>query len=366
MGCCKGGYYDQSELEVVDYDDLRYLYGTDNCGNRKLGEKPVIPTKVSELENDNGYITSADIPEIPTKTSDLENDSGFITASDIPDIPLTEEELNSINTLPDTIQQQVLGDGSVEITATDVQVNQKYSQKQSDGTYTDIETSIVIPSATPDKAGAYPADHYAKVQNIITNGDGQKFFSDDGQYKGVVDFPIAEEVDNAEALITQDGETKRMPLSLVAGAMVGAISSAGSGTIIKLKVNTTNENIFYFVEVKGHVRQLDVPPVGIYLTGLWYYNDGISNLFTETGAVNYCAPADSDKTLTITTYIRNDDETAIYIYIPAPASDIAWRLAASGHILKSGVLENVIQSVVAGALPDESEIKASATNTIYF
>lgn len=40
-----------------------------------------IPTKVSELDNDVGYITNADIP---TKTSDLENDSGFITSADLP------------------------------------------------------------------------------------------------------------------------------------------------------------------------------------------------------------------------------------------------------------------------------------------
>lgn len=36
-----------------------------------------VPTKTSELENDSGFITSADIPTIPTKTSQLENDSNF-------------------------------------------------------------------------------------------------------------------------------------------------------------------------------------------------------------------------------------------------------------------------------------------------
>ena len=41
-------------------------------------KKTEIPTKVSELQNDSGFITSADVP---TKTSDLTNDSGFITKS---------------------------------------------------------------------------------------------------------------------------------------------------------------------------------------------------------------------------------------------------------------------------------------------
>lgn len=72
----------------------------------------MIPTKVSQLLNDSGFITSADIPTktselendsgfttfdgnynsltnkptIPSKTSQLQNDSGFITSADIPSI----------------------------------------------------------------------------------------------------------------------------------------------------------------------------------------------------------------------------------------------------------------------------------------
>lgn len=44
-------------------------------------KKTEIPTKVSDLTNDAGFITNADVP---TKTSDLTNDSGFITSSDVP------------------------------------------------------------------------------------------------------------------------------------------------------------------------------------------------------------------------------------------------------------------------------------------
>ena len=51
---------------------------------------PEVPTLVSELTNDSGFITSADLPEpvvVPTKTSDLTNDSGFITAEVLPEFP---------------------------------------------------------------------------------------------------------------------------------------------------------------------------------------------------------------------------------------------------------------------------------------
>lgn len=45
------------------------------------GSATTIPTKLSQLENDSGFVTEGDLP---TKTSQLENDSGYITNSDIP------------------------------------------------------------------------------------------------------------------------------------------------------------------------------------------------------------------------------------------------------------------------------------------
>lgn len=50
-----------------------------------LSNKPTIPTKTSELDNDGGFITEAALEpyakteNVPTKTSQLNNDSGFIT-----------------------------------------------------------------------------------------------------------------------------------------------------------------------------------------------------------------------------------------------------------------------------------------------
>ena len=51
-----------------------------------LSDKPTIPSKTSDLQNDSGFLTQhqdisgkADRSELPTKTSDLQNDSGFLT-----------------------------------------------------------------------------------------------------------------------------------------------------------------------------------------------------------------------------------------------------------------------------------------------
>lgn len=44
-----------------------------------------IPTKVSQIQNDTGFITTSDIPPIPTKTSQLTNDSNFATEQFVTD-----------------------------------------------------------------------------------------------------------------------------------------------------------------------------------------------------------------------------------------------------------------------------------------
>lgn len=74
-----------------DYNDLTNkpsIEGVELIGDVSLDDLGVafvddIPTDVSELVNDAGYITSADIPPIPDKTSELVNDSGFITSPNV-------------------------------------------------------------------------------------------------------------------------------------------------------------------------------------------------------------------------------------------------------------------------------------------
>lgn len=72
-----------------------------------------IPKKLSQLENDSGFITAEDIPEpdIPQKLSQLENDSGFITAQDIPEVevPTKVSELqNDAGYIAPTLTNQIL------------------------------------------------------------------------------------------------------------------------------------------------------------------------------------------------------------------------------------------------------------------
>lgn len=60
-----------------DLENLPQINGVELKGNKTTEELGInIPTKTSDLDNDSGFVTSADIP---TKTSELDNDSGFIT-----------------------------------------------------------------------------------------------------------------------------------------------------------------------------------------------------------------------------------------------------------------------------------------------
>ena len=65
---------------------IRTATGDKEIDYEALANRPKIPKKVSDLENDTGFITEEGVPkgDIPTKVSELENDSGFITDKSVP------------------------------------------------------------------------------------------------------------------------------------------------------------------------------------------------------------------------------------------------------------------------------------------
>lgn len=71
------------------------LYLADKPKIALKSEIPTVPKKVSELQNDSGFVTSSEIPNFPTKVSDLQNDSGYITSSDIPTVPTKTSDLEN-------------------------------------------------------------------------------------------------------------------------------------------------------------------------------------------------------------------------------------------------------------------------------
>ena len=81
-------YYTKEEVDqMFSTIDVSIFYTKEetNTAIQNAVNKIEIPDKLSELENDTGFITVNDIPEIPDKLSELENDTGFITVNDIPE-----------------------------------------------------------------------------------------------------------------------------------------------------------------------------------------------------------------------------------------------------------------------------------------
>lgn len=93
-------YYtkEESEERFLDKSEVLNDFYTKDETNSTFATKAELPTKVSELENDSGFISSytetdpiftsisatlATKEELPTKVSELTNDSGFITEQDV-------------------------------------------------------------------------------------------------------------------------------------------------------------------------------------------------------------------------------------------------------------------------------------------
>ena len=150
-----------SELEndngyLTEHQDISHL--------ATKAEIPTVPTKVSELENDSKFITIDEVPEItvPTKTSELTNDSGFITLSDVPvlEIPeeyVTETELNNKGFL--TEHQ------NISHLATKEELNNKANKSDLEGLAT--ESYVITKVAEAKLEGS---DITIPVQDVKVNG----------------------------------------------------------------------------------------------------------------------------------------------------------------------------------------------------
>lgn len=77
----EGGTSDYNELFNLPTINGHTVISDKTGAEYGLASSEDIPTKLSELQNDENFITDADIP---TKVSDLQNDSGFITLADVP------------------------------------------------------------------------------------------------------------------------------------------------------------------------------------------------------------------------------------------------------------------------------------------
>ena len=123
-----------------------------------------LPTKVSDLNNDSGFITSS---SLPTKVSDLTNDSGFITSSSLPTkISDLTNDSNFIET--SNTAGLIKNDGTID-------TNQYLTQHQSLANYIQkSNTSGLIKNDGTVDTNTYLTQHqslsgYLKTTDVVDN-----------------------------------------------------------------------------------------------------------------------------------------------------------------------------------------------------
>lgn len=158
----------------VDKDGLLYF-------KQKIdglyAKKSSIPTKVSQLQNDSGYIDNTALSsyakktDLPTKTSDLTNDSNFLTS--VPPEYITETELTGKGYQNSSQVQSAINSALSGITGIDFQVVSSLPQTGKKGT-------IYLMSNSGSGQNIY--DEYIWVNNKyekigITNVDLSNYFN---------------------------------------------------------------------------------------------------------------------------------------------------------------------------------------------
>lgn len=120
------------------------------------------------------------------------------------------------NSLPDNVIREVADfttDGST------VTFNYKYDVKQKSGLFDgDAQGSKTIPSATTSKAGVMSATDKVKVDKIVTDGDGNKYLTDNGNYQELIE-------DTTETIKTTDA------IPVVGGPLADLLNKAGINSI---------------------------------------------------------------------------------------------------------------------------------------
>lgn len=120
------------------------------------------------------------------------------------------------NSLPDNVIREVAEfttDGST------VTFNYEYDVKQESGLFDgDAQGSKTIPSATTSNAGVMSATDKVKVDKIVTDGDGNKYLTDNGNYQELIE-------DTTETIKTTDA------IPVAGGPLADLLNKAGINSI---------------------------------------------------------------------------------------------------------------------------------------
>lgn len=159
---------DEADKAVAN-QKFKTVNGNDIRGEGNI--EIVVPTKVSELENDANYATQS---ELPKKTSELTNDSGYITIADVP-TKVSEFENDAKyatqSELPKTTSELTNNSGFITI----ADVPTKVSQLENDSEYV---TKSEVPSVADVPTKVSQLENDSKyISNSNTDGGVSKMWT---------------------------------------------------------------------------------------------------------------------------------------------------------------------------------------------
>lgn len=190
------------EFDYATSKMAKYVMEAPTSSNGSSGVN--VPTKISQLRNDVGFIT---IDDVPKNVSDFNNDAGYLTLDTLPEFPSSGDTSNTVPTtrkiadidLVDDITTDELKDAlSVPTKLSDLENDTNYITQEDIG---DIELNNIVPSARTiagiDLVDDITVEELKEVleidviqsdildlENLINNGnteniDGQSVFAKD-------------------------------------------------------------------------------------------------------------------------------------------------------------------------------------------
>lgn len=198
-----------------------------------------IPANTSDLNNDSGFITIADV-NVPTKVSELENDTHFITGKDIPEIPTKvsqlENDANYLTEHQDLTDYAKKTDLDIYAKKTDIPSLDSYVQKTD---LNDYAKKTDIPSL----------DDYAKKTDIPS----LKPYITKVEIESGLSAYTKTEVEKLKTdVITLSAYTEEeiTKLNTAIGKIPKPITYTADGKTIEKATNTNNEVVFSVKEIE--------------------------------------------------------------------------------------------------------------------
>ncbi len=286
--------YNYTEIQGAPAVPSKVSQLTNDAGYITAAQVPAVsvPTKVSAFTNDAGYITAAQVPavNVPTKVSQLTNDKGYITAAEVPavSVPTKVSQLTNdagyiteanVTTTLNTINVSELVNDANYVTSADVPT--KVSDLTNDKGY--ITAAEVPAVSVPTKLSAFTNDAgyitAAQVPAVSVPTKVSAFTNDAGYITEanvtttLNTINVSELVNDANYATTADVPTKVSQLTndkgYITAAEVPAVSvptkvsafTNDAGYITKANVTTTLNtiNVSELVNDANYATSADVP-----------------------------------------------------------------------------------------------------------